>query len=234
MTSVRSPIVTVRAIASGGVGGGGTIRTRSAEGGDEHDRVERRERRGSRTGERRRLRRCRFASEQPEPDERSLLEPQATVPERPVEDEAGAELGLGVAALVRELRGGLRGAAREHRPALDEDELARDGDERRDVADPVALEPGQRLQVGPGEDPERHREHVELLRLDEREQQSQRPVEGRQAHEGGGLGTSPLAEDHRGWRHGHDRGADDRLGHVTASSARLRAIPAPGSRGSAW
>ena len=50
----------------------------------------------------------------------------------PIEDEPGAQLGLGIGALVGERgRVGRVGPARQHRPALDQDELAGDRDERR-------------------------------------------------------------------------------------------------------
>ena len=82
----------------------------------------------------------------------ALLEAQPAVAERPVEEEAGAQLGLGIAALVGErLAGRVGRSSWQHRPALDEDELAGDRHERRDVADPVALERGERLEVGAGE-----------------------------------------------------------------------------------
>ena len=55
------------------------------------------------------------------------------VAERAVQDEAGAQLGLGVRALVRERDGALHGSARQQRPGLDQDQLAGDRDERGDV-----------------------------------------------------------------------------------------------------
>ena len=63
---------------------------------------------------------------------------------------------------------------RQHRPALDEDELAGDGDERADVAEPVVVERGERIEVGLGEVAERHREDVELAGFDERQEQAER------------------------------------------------------------
>ena len=91
----------------------------------------------------------------------------------------------------------LDGPPRQQRPRLDQDQLARDRDERRHVAHPVVVEGRERVEVGVGQRAERHREHVELARLDQREQQRQRPVERRQRDARRGLGAAALAERDR-------------------------------------
>ena len=46
-----------------------------------------------------------------------------------------------------------------------------------DVAEPVRLEPAERVEVGVGQGAERDGQDVELARLDERQQERERPVE---------------------------------------------------------
>ena len=107
----------------------------------------------------------------------------------------GAELGLGVDAFVGERgRAGRIGPARQHRPALDQDQLAGDRDERADVAEPVRLEPPERVEIGLGEGAERDGQDVELARLDERQQEPERAVELGHLDLRPALGPAALAE----------------------------------------
>ena len=144
-----------------------------------------------------------------------------------VDDEPGAQEGLGVRSLV-DRRSGRLGRSREQRAALDQDQLAGDRDERADVADPVDLEARERVEVRLGERPERNREDVEVARLDERQEEPERSLERLEPDLGRGLGPATLAED-------HGRGESGQLHHAQlASSARRRSSPAAGSTGSAW
>ena len=129
---------------------------------------------------------------------------------------------------------------RQHRPALDEDELRGDRDERADVAEPVGLERRQRLEIGVGEAAERDGQDVELARLDEREQQPERAVElgdrtcvavsGRRPSPNGPPATGPSPARRRG---GPIRTPGDRR-HQFASSASWSSAPATGSTGASW
>ena len=120
---------------------------------------------------------------------------------------------------------------RQHRPALDQDQLARDRDERADVAEPVAVERRERVEVGVGERAERDGQDVELARLDEGEQQGKRPVEALETDLGRGLGTTAGAEHDRGRRPAGAIDVGDPLGrvHQLASSASRSRSPASGS-----
>ena len=102
------------------------------EAGRQQPRIHRRGRRRNGTCPTRRQGRGRFAPEQPETLEGPRLEGQAGVAVRPVEDEPGPQRGLGVGASSTLATDG-SDAARQHRPALDQDELAGDRDERADV-----------------------------------------------------------------------------------------------------
>ena len=84
--------------------------------------------------------------------------------------------------------------ARQHRAALDQDQLAGDRDERADIAEPVDLERRERVEIGVGQRAERDRQDVELARLDERQEQGERPVELGDLDLGRGLRPAPLAE----------------------------------------
>ena len=135
-------------------------------------------------------------------------------------------------------RGSVGRAARQHRPALDEDELDGDRDERADVAEPVRLETGERVEVGVGEAAERHGQDVELARLDERQEQGQRPVElgdldlGRGSRAGGRHRSGRPSRGRVADRRRHDRAMP---GHaaVTISWPRRRAGAARRRRGRA-
>ena len=165
-----------------------------------------------------------------------------------VQQEPGAQLGLGVQALVRQGRRVQDDPTRQHRAALDQDELARDGHERADVAQPVRVERRERIQVRLREPAERHGQHVELARLDEREEQGERAFELGHLDLERGLGPAALAEPDgraavgRG-PDGGDSGPAHRDpgaitgtptpsdGHQLASSASFRSSPYSGSRG---
>ena len=114
-----------------------------------------------------------------------------------------------------------------------------DGHERADVAQPVRLEAGERVEVGVGEAAERHRQDVELARLDERQQQGRAARRTRRP----GPGWRPRADGRRrSGRPGTRRrrragtgaitgmpGPPCRLvGHQLASSASCRSSPASG------
>ena len=72
-----------------------------------------------------------LAPEQADPLERAVGQASAGVAVGAVEQQAGPQLGLGVGALVGQRgRVGRVGPARQHRPALDQDELAGDRHER--------------------------------------------------------------------------------------------------------
>jgi hypothetical protein len=73
-------------------------------------------------------------------DLRRLEHADTGIAEGTVEDEAGAKLRFGIGPLVGQRHGVIGPVAREHRARLDEDQLARDGDERRHVAHPVVVE----------------------------------------------------------------------------------------------
>src|SRR5829696_6244640 len=163
--------------------------------------------------------------EQADPRLRVLQEPRAGIAERAVEDQPGTKLGFGVWPLVRERHRPFHRPARQQRPGLDEDQLARHRDERRDVAHPVPVQAGQRVEVRPGQGAEGNREDVQLAGLDEREEERERPIEGRERDVGRRFGAPPLAEP--------DRRAG-RQGHQDASSAAWNSAPYLGSRGAAW
>ncbi len=113
------------------------------EGADEPHRIEGRRVGRPRAGEPRGVGGAGLAAEEPDPRRTaSSARRSAGVPVRPVEQQSCPELGLGVGAFVGERQriGRIR-AAREHRPALDQDELAGDGHERADVAQPVRRQP---------------------------------------------------------------------------------------------
>ena len=174
------------------------------------------------TREPRGMRGTRFAPEQPDAPGRLVQQPGAGVAEGAVQDQARAQLGLRVRPLVGQRDGAVDRPARQHRPRLDQDQLARDRHERRDVAHPVVVEGRERVEIGVRERAQRHGEHVELAGLDQREQQRERPVERRQGDEGRRLRPPPLPERHR--RQGHR--------HHAASSASWNTRPYSGSRGS--
>ena len=94
-------------------------------------------------------------------------------------------------AVVGQRRRGLDPVPRQHRPRLDQDQLARDRHERRHVAHPVAVERREGVEVRVGERAERHREDVELAGLDQGQQQAERPVERGQRDERRRLGRRP-------------------------------------------
>ena len=106
MISARSVMVIVRAMASGGGSGGGAIAASRSSA--------RTSRRGSSGGASAgrapasagRVRAPRLAPEQADPAERVLGQAQAGVAMRAVEQQAGAELGLGVGAFVGERQSG--------------------------------------------------------------------------------------------------------------------------------
>ena len=85
---------------------------------------------------------------------------------------------------------------------------------------------GERVQVGIGERAERHRQDVQLAGLDQRQQQRQRAVEGRQRHPRRGLRTPAIPERDR--RLGHGRCGQR---HQQASSAAWNRAPYSGSTG---
>ena len=198
MIAAREVSVTVRRIVSGGGAGGGAIRARPSSA-DEQDR--RRQRLGGRwpgAGEPGRMRGHRLAMEQPAPARGVVQQRRAGVAERAVQDEAGAQLGLGIGALVGERRPG---------PST-----ARRGSSARDLiriswlamatnADTWPMrslvERRERVEVRVRERAEGHGEDVELAGLDQRQQQGQRPVERGQDHAGGRLGPAALAERDR-------------------------------------
>ena len=167
---------------------------------------------GSRPGQRGRARHRRLPPERADPAQRVLGQAQAGVAMRPVDQQPGAELGLGIDAFVgeRERVGRIR-PARQHRPALDQDQLAGDRHERADVAEPIGLQPAERVEVGVGERPERHGQDVELARLDERQQQRRA---ARRTRPSGPASGSPAGDPHRSDRrrgaHVGRRGAVDR------------------------
>ena len=176
--SARSAMVIVRPSASGGGSGGGAIAASRSSA--------RTSRTGSSGGASSGTAPASAAAwavagsrrNRPDPGKRQLGQAQARVAVGAVDEQPGAQLGLGVRALVGERhRIGRIGPAREHRPALDQDQLAGDGDERRHVAEPVGLEPPERVEVGVGERAERHGQDVELAGLDERQQEPERAVE---------------------------------------------------------
>ena len=70
----------------------------------------------------------------------------------------------------------------QHRPTLDQDQLARDRDEGRYVAEALGGQRSERLEIRAGERSERHRQHVEPPRLDKRQQEPERAVEVGHAH----------------------------------------------------
>ena len=193
--SARSPMVIVRPSASDGGSGGGAIAASRSSARDQPDGVERRRVQRHGAGERRGVGRRRLAPEQPGPGKRQLGQAQARVAVSAIDEQAGAQLGLGVRALIGERhRIGRIGPAREHRPALDQDQLAGDRDERRHVAEPVGLQSPERVEVGAGERTERHGQDVELAGLDERQQEPERAVELGHLDLRPALGAAALAE----------------------------------------
>ena len=99
---------------------------------------------------------------------------------------------------------------------------------------PVAGQPRECLEVGTGQVAETDGQDVELALLDEREQESEGPLEGLEVDLGGRLRASLEGEADRGRgrrrrRRRHDR--HQRPRHQLASSARRSASPATGSAG---
>ena len=111
---------------------------------------------------------------------------------------------------------------RQHRAALDQDELAGDRHERADVAEAIGLERGERVEIGVGEGAERDRQDVELARLDERQQQRQRAVELGDLDLGRGLRPAALAE-----ATASRRGARGRAAMTGDAGSRLISWPRP-------
>ena len=67
-----------------------------------------------------------------------------------------------------------------------------------DVAEPVGVEATERIEIGVGEGSERHRQDVELARLDERQEERQRAFEFGHLDLGPALRPAALPEGH-GW-----------------------------------
>ena len=189
-------------------------------------------------------RRPRFAPEEPDPAECLVGQAQAGVAVRPIDDESRTQLGFGVGALVGEAdRVDRLRPSRQHRPALDEDQLAGDRDERTHVTEPVGLEPAERVQIGVSERAEGHGQDVELAGLDERQEEAERAVEGLHLDLRPALRAASVTERHGRWgrRHGRDEFDADELGagrsahrHQLASSARRSSSPNSGSVGASW
>ena len=119
------------------------------------------------------------------------------------------------------------------------DQLARDRHERTHVAQPVRVKGRERVQVGLREAPERHGQDVELARLDEREEQGERPLELGDLDLERGLRPAALAERTAGpvarsrgalarTEPGAITGTPTRRTHQFASSASLRSSPTRG------
>ena len=142
------------------------------EGADEARRVERRRVGGRAPASAGRVGRAGLAPEQPDP---ARGRPRPAAGRRrggPGRGAAGRAARPRGRCLRRRARAGSIGpAARQHRPALDQDQLAGDRHERADVAEPVGLERRERIEVGVGERAERDGQDVELARLDERQQE---------------------------------------------------------------
>ena len=93
-----------------------------------------------------------------------------------VDEQAGPELRLRVRLVVAGAIG-CEGLARQHGPALDQDQLRRHGDERGDVRQASSRQGRQGLEIRPGQRPERHGQDVEPAGFDQRQQQPQRALE---------------------------------------------------------
>src|SRR6266496_427269 len=80
---------------------------------------------------------------------RHVHQAEASFMERAIQQEPGTELCLGIGnGGVRVEDRVIRLVTRQKRPALDQDELAADRDERRYVGKAIALERGEGLEVG--------------------------------------------------------------------------------------
>ena len=102
MMEARSVRVIVRCMTSGGGAAGGTIAARCDTALDEPGRIDRRRVRGPGSGQTGGARRPGLAAEQADPQERAIGQALPGVAVRAVEEEPGAQLGLGIGALVRE------------------------------------------------------------------------------------------------------------------------------------
>ena len=178
MIAARWVSVIERGDDSGGGSGGGASADQPVERPDEDGagRAAAR-RRGRRAGQAGGSAARRLAPEQADRVRARLLEPQAGVAKGAVQEQPRAELRLGIGPSSAPSAARWPAPARQHRPALDQDQLARDRHERADVADPVVLERRQGLEVGLGEGAERHGQDVEPARLDQRQEQPERAFE---------------------------------------------------------
>ena len=226
MSAARSARVIVRGMASGGgTTGGATAASRSSA---PHRSA------GSRRGGSGAIAPRRAAAsatdgsrrDQAPPGEGPRLQGGRGVAVGPVGQQPGAQRRLRV-GLVVERDGGV-GRARQEGPALDEDELAGDGDEGREVAEAVALEAGDRVEVRLGERAEGHGHDVEAARLDERQEEPQRPLPLGEADVGGVLGPATRGEGDR--RRRRRAGAADRRRAVISWPRRQRGAR-PAARG---
>ncbi len=173
----------------------------------------------------------RLAAEQPHADGRPVQEPPARIAVRAVQQEPRTQLCLGIGLVLGQNARHLDDPPRQDRPALDQDQLAGDRHERADVAEAVGLERRQGVEIRIGEGAERDRDHVQLARLDQGQEQGQGSVERLHPDLGRGIGPSTGTE--------HDRGRcrpeiGELGGHHEASSAMRSCSPAIGSSGASW
>ena len=235
MIAARSASVIVRGTTSGGSSGGGAMRARPSSAATRSQRVERRRvgRAGTREGRGERPPTPRAGTAR-RGRSRVSCSRAPGVAVRAVQQQPRPQLRLGVRLVLRQHAGRQLLAARQDRPALDEDQLAGDGDERADVADPVVLERRERVEVGLGEVAERDGQDVELARLDEREQQAQRPGERRRRHVGRRSRRAGGPRRRRSTSAGAGGRPVEAPSHQFASSARRSSSPNSASRGASW
>ncbi len=166
MMAARSVRVIVRGTTSGGTATGGAIVTRWASAAPQSGGIERRGVGRPGAGERRGPGDGRLATEQADPDQRAVGQVPARIAVGAVEQEPRPQLGLRIGGLLVEAGRVHDRRSREHRPALDQDELRGHGHERADIPDPVDLQAGERVEIGLGEAAERHGQDIELAGLD--------------------------------------------------------------------
>ena len=166
--------------------------------------------------------------EEPDPPDRLVGEAQPGIPMGAVDDEPGAQLGLGIDAFVGQCgRIGGIGLARQHRPALDQDQLAGDRHERADMPETVRLERREGVEVGIGQAPS-GTVRTSIWRASIRDSRSASGPSNSATWTWVAVsGRRPSRSARPVWLAHHQR-------HQLASSARRSSSPNSGSRGASW